>query len=88
MRPARASALIVRMLPLPTCGAQYSHLVLRRHILADEFFPVRRVRSIFTIPEVLTKSHIVVFKSPASSGHSFSAPRGRRHRLISHLKVS
>src|SRR5712672_2702610 len=39
---------------------QYNH-PFRHYILTDGFSPVRRARSILTIPEVLTKSHIVVF---------------------------
>jgi len=49
---------------IPTCGYfRYNHLVLRRCILTDKFSPVRRARSSLSraIPEVLTKSHIVVF---------------------------
>src|SRR5712675_118921 len=45
----------------PTCGYfQYHHLALRRCTLSDEFSSVRRARSIPTIPEVLTKPHILV----------------------------
>jgi len=65
---------IVRLVPHLPAG---TFNTITRCILTDEFSPVRRARSILTIPEVLTKSHLVAPRASAL-----------RHRLIYYLKVS
>jgi len=73
---------------------QYNHLALRRSILIDEFSPVRlRARSIFAIPEVLTKSHTCLHQVKSPVNHwlrpvIIALNPANRLGLISHLKVS
>jgi hypothetical protein len=78
----------------PTCEVlSIQSLGLRPCILTNEFSPVRPEKSILTISQVLTKSHIVVvfIKSLhyllASSEDYCLAPPGRRLGMISHLKI-
>jgi len=58
--PSRVKGVPTHRSPGYTAVGKFNH----DHPFTDEFCPVSRARSILIIPEVLTKSHIVVFTNP------------------------